>query len=145
MHLILVDNKFISSITHITEDNLKFFVGFISIIVFAISIVLIQVKWKEKAENHSKAGNHLFVIFQKCKEILSMNENKDIENAVKEFNKEYTDTMNLIVKIPENKFNTLKLKHYKKIELSKLIDKNPGGLLCILKIKLFFSSFKNKS
>lgn len=143
--LVFVDNKYISSISHISEDNLKFIIGAASIIVFAISIVLIQVKWKEKAENHSKAGIHLFSLVQTCREILGMDDGEDKAKATKEFNSEYTQVMNLIVKIPDNKFNSLKLKHRKKIELSKLIDKHPGSLLVILKIKLFISSFKEKS
>ena len=66
------------------------------------------------------------------------------ELAIDKFKNRYGQVSGMITKIPESQFNALKLRHYRKVELSKLIDKHPGSLLVILRIKLFVSSFKEK-
>jgi hypothetical protein len=143
--IVFVDHPFISKITGLSEDNLKFIIGVSVIIVFAISVVMIQVKWKEKAEEHATAAEHLFILHQQCRKIMTLKEGLEKNEASQEFSVKYVQVLNLISKIPDSKFNSLKLKHYRKVELSKMIDKNPGSLLIILKLKLLLSSFKSKS
>ncbi len=60
------------------------------------------------------------------------------------FTQKYINVFNGIVPIPD-KINSLKLKHCRKVELSKLIDKYPKSWLFILKLRLFLSSFKEKT
>ena len=143
--LLFVDAKFITKFTLISEDGQKLITGVSSIIVFTISIILLQVKWKERAENHFKASEQLFFLLQDCRTILSLQDEQEKNIHFQEFNKKYTQVSNMLIKIPDKQFNSLKLRHTRKIELSKLIDKYPGSRLIILKLKLFLSSFKEKN
>ena len=142
---VFIDATYIANITHIGEEYQKLVIGITSIIVFAISIVLLQVKWKEKAQNHERATGTLFDLLQESRLIKNIPHGNLKENAMEEFEKKYVVSLDGLVKIPDRKFNKLKLIHYRKIELSKLIDKYPGSRLFILKIKLFLSSFKPKT
>lgn len=141
---LFVDTNFITRFTNIGQENQKLIIGISSIIVFAISIVLLQVKWKEKAENHSKAAEQLFLLLQDSRSIISMPDEQEKKIRCQEFNKKYSQILNMIVKIPDNQFNHLKLLHNRKVELSKLIDQYPGSRLLILKLRLFVNSFKVK-
>ena len=141
---VFIDVAFITKMTNLNEEHQKLIIGIASIIVFAISVVLLQVKWKEKAENHERATGTLFALLQESRQIKNMQDGIIKDNAIEEFEKKYASSLEGIVKIPERKFNSLKLIHCRKIELSKLIDKHPGSRLFILKIKLLFSSFKKK-
>jgi hypothetical protein len=142
--LLFVDANFITRFTSINQETQKLIIGIASIAVFAISLTLLQVKWKEKAENHSKASEQLFILLQDCRNILSLTESEEKKLLCQEFDKKYNQVLNILVKIPHNQFNHLKLLHYRKIELSKLIEKHPGSRLLILKLKLLLSSFKEK-
>ena len=56
--------------------------------------------------------------------------------------REFTNKSSLITSqlapIPDSCFNTLKSCHYKKVELSKMISKNPGSTIFILKLKILW-------
>lgn len=141
--LIFVDASLIARVTSIGEVNQKLFMGIASVIVFTISIILLKVNWKQKSENHRKASEQLFILLQDCRMILDLPiEEKHIQGE--EFNKRYWQIINMLEKIPNSKFNNLKSAHYRKVELSKLIDEFPGSLIFVLKVKLFLSSFKEK-
>jgi K+-sensing histidine kinase KdpD len=142
--LIFADPKFISKSILINENDQKLILGFASVIVFAISIVLLQVKWKERSEDHCRASEQLFILLQECRTITSIKNEEERNALCQEFYKRYLQVTNMLVKIPDSKFNSLKLAHYRKIELSKLIDKFPRSSLFILKMKLFISSFNEK-
>lgn len=140
--LVFVDAKFITVITSITEEGQKLIIGIASIIVFAISIVLLQVKWKERAEAHSKASEELFKLKQLLRDIYNLDEGLEKQKLLRNFKEKYTQIVNSLIKIPDKTFNSLKLIHYRKLELSHLIDTYPGSRLFILKFRIFISSFK---
>ena len=142
--LLFVDANFITRFTSINQESQKLIIGIASITVFTISLILLQVKWKEKSENHAKATEQLFILLQDCRIILSTSDEQEKKLLCQEFNKKYYQVLNILVKIPDNQFNHLKLLHYRKVELSKLIEKHPGSRLLILKLKLFLSSVKEK-
>lgn len=140
--LVFIDASLITKFTSLSEDAQKLLCGILSITVFAISVVLLQVKWKKKAEQHSEAAAQLFLLLQELREILQITD-EDIRITKKsEFNIKYGQISATLTQIPDRKFNELKLKHNRKVELSKLIDKYPGSILIILKLKLLISSFK---
>lgn len=142
--IVFVDAKFITKFTLLSEDSQKLISGIASILVFTISVVLLQVKWKAKAESHSKAASQLFKLLQELREILQLVDTNEKNIQLSKFSDKYIQISLTLTQIPERKFNTLKLIHYRKIELSKLIDIYPGSILLILKIRLFLSSFKEK-
>ena len=141
---VFIDSQFIEKQLGISEASQKLIIGLAAIIVFAISLVLLQVKWKEKAESHGHAADQLFALMQELKTLVDSVEVSEKNSEWANFNKKYTDVNTAIVKIPDSKFNALKLRHSRKVELSKLIDKYPGSLLIILRLRLFFSSFSAK-
>lgn len=138
---VFIDAQFIYKQIGISEESQKLIIGIASIVVFAISLVLLQVKWKEKAESHGRAADHLFTLMQELKVVMDMFDGPEKNEHFLRFNKKYIDVNTTIVKIPDSKFNALKLRHKRKVALSKMIDKYPGSLLFILRIKLFLSSF----
>jgi len=140
--LLFVDTSFIARVTFINPVNQQLFIGIASVIVFAISIVLLKVNWKEKSEKHRKSSEQLFILLHECRTILNLSDEEEKSLQSEEFNKRYLQVINMLEKIPDSRFNNLKSAHYRKVELSKLIDKHPGGTLLILKIKLFLTSFK---
>ncbi|MEO8398275.1 MAG: hypothetical protein ABI550_00525 [Ignavibacteriaceae bacterium] len=142
--LVFVDSKLITNVISINEENQKLIIGLAAVLVFIISIVLLKVNWKEKSANHSRATEQLFILLQECRSILSLTDNEEKKIVADQFYKRYAQVTAMLPKIPDNKFNELKLIHYRKIELSKLIDKFPASRLFILKIKLLLSSFKAK-
>lgn len=141
---VFIDEAYILKMTSISTDAQKMIIGITSILVFAISVVLLQVKWKERASQHASASRSLFLLLQEHRAINGMEELEDKKKLVVDFNLKYAQTTENIVSIPDSKFNELKLRHKRKVELSKLIDKHPGSFLWILKLKLFISSFKEK-
>ncbi len=143
--LIFVDSKFITKFTGANDDQQKLITGIATLIIFTISVVLLQVNWKEKSSSHGIAADQLFELKQECKTIISLPAEQDKLLIINEFNKKYTQITGMLIKIPDRKFNSLKLIHAKKVELSKLIDRYPGSFLWILKLKLFVSSFKSKN
>jgi hypothetical protein len=142
--LVFVDSNSMSKALSIRVEALQFMTGVFSVSVFAISLVLLQVKWKEKADEHSKAAELLFQLLQESKRVLSL-PNDTNEKSIEEFDKNYVHINSLICKIPDRKFNALKSKHYRKIELSKLIDRYPGSMFVVLKWRLFLYSLKEKT
>lgn len=143
--LVFIDSKLIFNKTHIDEGSQKIIIGISSILVFAISVILIQVKWKEKADGHSKAAEQLSIFLQECRNLMAMNDGNDKDIAVNEFDKRYMQVSGMLCKIPDNKFTALKLRHYRKVEMSKLASKNPGSPYIILKTRLFLTSFKKQN
>lgn len=139
--LVFIDTAYITKIFGISEDLQKLIIGISSIAVFSISVILLQVRWKEKAENHSKAAEQLSNLMHEIRTIFGLPDGNPKDLIIAEFDKKYAEVNTRIVKIPDAKFNSLKLKHYRKVELSKLIEKHPGSIIFILKLKLFISSF----
>ena len=86
---VFIDAGYITKMTGINEDIQKFILGISSVIVFAISVVLIQVKWKEKAETYDKAAAILAKLLHECRSIIHT-EDGDAKNlAIIEFDKKY--------------------------------------------------------
>lgn len=143
--LVFVDEKFVSDQLSINAESQKLIIGLISILIFAISLILLQVKWREKSENHVKASNELCTLLQQVRALEEVQLETEKQILEKEFDNKYVQIMGMIEKIPHSKFNRLKLIHTRKVELSKLIDKNPGSYILILRIKLLLQALKGKS
>jgi hypothetical protein len=143
--VVFIDENYIFRMTGLSIDIQKLIAGIASITVFTISIVLLQVRWKEKAESHSIAVNKLSKMMQECRTIINIQDGTEKEERAEKFSEKYNEEMNSIVEIPEKKFNSLKMIHYRKVELSKLIEKYPKSHLWVLKIRMFLSSFREKN
>ena len=143
--LIFVDANFVQKFTGLTEDQQKLIIGLSCLAVFIISIVMLQVAWREKGSSHANAAQQLFALKQEAREIGALPDDPGKQLMINEFNKKYGQITNMLIKIPDKQFNALKLVHARKVELSKMIDKYPGSRLWILKIRLCLASFKEKT
>lgn len=141
--LVFADATFITRITGLSEDFQRTVTGAVSVVIFAISAVLLQVRWKEKAKNHKRSAHQLFSLLQECRKIILLPEGLEKEQEATNFNSKYIQISEIIEPIPNKVFNFYKSLHRRKLELSKLIDKHPGSFLFLLKIRLFITSLKS--
>lgn len=145
---LLVSAIVLNALVFIDFDYLKLFfedervaqgyVGLFSVIVFIISVIMLRVNWKEKSENHSHACTQLSRLLSECRQIMSIREGSEKKIAEDAFSVKYNQISNMLVPIPHSKFNSLKAKHYRKVQLSKLIDRHPGKPLFVLRFYLLF-------
>jgi hypothetical protein len=103
----------------------RFVMGLASAVVFGFSIVELKVDWRGVAQAHDDAARRLSTLKAKYRRVqASLDTDKRV--AWGELSKEYAETLDSIVTVPERSFTHLKARHLFKIELSRAIDKNPG-------------------
>jgi hypothetical protein len=122
----------------------KIAIGIFSSITFTLSIVYLLVNWKEKMKNHGEAVVQLSILLHECRGIEDISEGQEKNLLFTSFSQKYSQITNILIKIPDSKFNYLKSRHCRKLELSRLIDNSPGSPLIFLKARMFFNSFKSK-
>jgi hypothetical protein len=124
---------------HIEPNKAHIVIGLSSILIFFMSVLSLIVDWKGRSVHH-KDG--FFTLVKLKTEWRNIHEN--FEEIDKRDLQEFINRSSLIVSqlfpIPDNCFNNLKSKHIKKIELSKMIGEHPGGMVFLLKLKMFFIS-----
>ena len=125
----------------ISPNSVQIILGLCSILTFLISLITLRASWGQYSEKYGQAAEAL----GKLKiDILSLSQ-CDIESNKEKIGEKFNDyswITNNIYKIPEKMFLKLKAKHLRKIELSKMLSNNPGSSLLVLRIRLFFRSFK---
>ena len=141
--LVFVDYSFFENLG-INKVTLQILIGIFSIGIFLLSVIVILVNWKEKSDQHANAGSQLSKLLNDCRYILQINEPAEKQKLLSTFNISYKEINDSIIKIPDNKFLSLKSKHLKKVALSKLLDENPQKSLWKLRLKLFFNGDVSK-
>lgn len=120
-------------------------IGVSSVVVFMISLFSFRVDWKQKSEKHNQASETLSRLKSDCRELLVSDEQPDAPSVQRQIQVNNL-TLASLPKIPENKFNHLKAFHYRKVELSKMIETHPGSSLFLLRFRLWaeanFSLFR---
>lgn len=113
--------------------------GVLSAIAFLASLTSLRADWKGKSERHQSATRRLSDVLSTFRQSLKEDGtwNDELENDLHSI---YNNGMNDIVEIPSNKFNRLKSRHLRKVELSKMLDKNPKTPLFILWVSLLLQS-----
>ena len=141
---IFFDYKYLKFLV-LDEESIKTVLGIFSLVTFTLSIVFLLVDWNKKAEEHKQAINQLSELLNELRIILKIEEPSVFKTKGEMFCLLYDLACESIPKIPNNKFNPLKAKHYFKVELSKFIDKNKGLPYSILRIKFFLKNLQKKS
>jgi len=141
-----LDEKYII-LLNLDPDFSKFILGVTSVISFMFSLVLILLKWPEKAALHKSSA-------EKWGELLDEYRNAKLDDGtwasdtVEKLNEKYTNVSSNTVIIPDKKFNKLKANYLAKIEISKLISKYPGApysiIWMIIKCKGIFDAVTQK-
>ncbi len=129
----------ILSYVQINPHTSRIVIGISSILLFLISVMSLIVDWKGKSVQHKGAFSALVKLKNEWKDILSNYEEID-KRDLREFTKRSSLIVSLLFPIPDKHFNKLKSKHYKKIELSKMISCHPGSSVFVLKLKLFWKN-----
>lgn len=138
-----INENFYSSLG-LTPSKIKLILGCTSIIAFLASIISLRIDWKGLYASHTTAT-------QKLSEVLSIFRQTQVNNGlwpeeeIVNLSNKYNSVMNNIIAIPSKSFNNLKAKYLKKVEISKLISKNPGYPNFILKIIVLINSIKRFS
>lgn len=118
-------------------DNI---LGITSLAIFILALINFRVDWKQKAELHNNAHKRLAFLKSKLAEWASCSGDNGAKTTLYEILKECQITMESVPAIPENRFNSLKAIHLRKVELSKALSRTPGASVYVIRIKLFFGA-----
>ncbi|MBW8038925.1 MAG: hypothetical protein FVQ85_02875 [Planctomycetes bacterium] len=126
----------------IDPQVVRLIIGICSGVVFFISLIILRMDWKGQAQKHAEATALLSRCKGECRRILKSEEKPTKENVSKVC-EECLWTFKMLPAIPENKFLKLKILHKRKIQISKMVDNNPGCPLWVLRAKIFCIGFLN--
>ncbi|NMC55917.1 MAG: SLATT domain-containing protein [Eubacteriaceae bacterium] len=130
----------ISKIFIFNNLNLRIIISFISILLFAFTLIKQRLDFKRRSEYHKIAGK----LYVNAKNDLSQNmniwrnSNTEDTNIMEYINNTYKN-LNELIQIPESKFHKLKHYHQYKVEFSKFLDNNKTKPWLLCKILFFFN------
>ncbi len=132
----------------IDEGKIRFILSLAAFVVFLLSVIFLFIDWSKKGERHEQASNQLSRLLSELRLILKVEDASILSIKGDHFNQLYDQTFETIPKIPNNKFNRLKARHYQKVELSKFIEIHPGKPFFVIWILFFcnktFTSHEHK-
>ncbi len=105
-----------------------------SVVVFIVALIMLRVDWNGKAVAHGKARDSLIKLKGEAKAVLL--DDSVSKETLEKHSQLCSVTLGGLCPIPEGQFNKLKAKHWKKVELSKLVSRYPGCPYCVLRIRL---------
>lgn len=111
--------------------------GLLGLVVLILSILELKFGWRERAAKHGEAAAAL----SRLKLLMNREKIEDPSLTREKFEQlqsQYESLSDLIAKIPEANFLKLKGLHKRKVEISKLLDSNPGASVPLLRIRLWF-------
>ncbi len=133
------------SFTGFSIDRIKNIVAVSSFLIFLLSVVFMLVEWSKRSEQHLQAINQLSRLLNELRSLLKIENSALLSNKSELFDELYNQVNETIPKISDRKFNYLKARHYKKVEISKFIDKHKGKPYFVIRILFFFEkTFKSK-
>jgi len=113
-------------------------IGAFALVTFFLSLVILRVDWKSKAELHKRAAEAYSHIKLECQELLiTFNTASDTE--IQKLLTRYRDLSEICVAVPEGSFLRLKNKHKMKVALSRYLDDNPGACIGLLRLRIWFA------
>lgn len=133
------------SFLRIQEENIKSIIALSSFIMFLLSIVFMLIEWAKKSEKHELAVNQLSRLLNELRFIQKIEDESTLSMKMGMFNELYNQSFETIPKIPNNKFNSLKSKHYQKVELSKFIESHRGKPFFVIKFLFFYDKTFTKN
>lgn len=114
------------------QAELTIWLGILAALIFFLSIVDLTVNWKRQAWTHEDAVRRLGELKSKLRAVTLVGNN--VDTGGEDIRAEYERTMADLVEIPERRFLPMKVKHHRKVEISKLIDKHKGAPLPYLRL-----------
>ncbi len=122
-----------------SADRVRVLLGLASLVVFFVSVAGLRLDWRGRAALHREAERSLAALVQRFRAARGPG---DTWGALlrDELQRAYTEVSTGIVPIPSNKFVSLKARHLRKVQLSKLADETDGAPVWILRFRLYCSS-----
>lgn len=100
------------------------------------TVVNLHFGWGEQAARHADAANSLgrfkLLLNRELVGDQPLNKAKFVEIKLA-----YENLSDLIARVPESKFLSLKASHRRKVEISKLLDNRPSANIALLRLKLW--------
>ena len=124
---------------NLKESSIKYIISISTFVIFLLSVIFLLIEWGKKSERHKQAMNQLSRLLNELRSIMEIS-NSISNSKLDLFNELYIQTFETTPKIPDKKFNNLKAKHYRKIELSKFIDNHKGKPFFVIRILFLFKS-----
>src|SRR4029079_3151373 len=117
--------------------------GLLTTSIFFLTLFDLVIDWREKTWQHEQSADRLANLkasFRAATVVDGEVDTGDVDLA-----REYQQTMDLTVKIPERQFLRVKVKHERKVALSKLISAHPGAPLLYLRCLAIYQGMRRPS
>src|SRR5882672_5227596 len=124
-----------------TPDRVRYLLKAFSVITFMLSVISLRVDWKGLSAAHRQASEKMtgaLAVFRRHRR----DDGSWDANVTDELDGVYWEAMRNCVSVPDSHFLKLKARHLRKVEISKMLDSNPGRPVFVLRAMLFFSSLK---
>lgn len=124
-----------------TPQEVRYVIRAFSILAFMLSVLSLRIGWKEKSASHRDGAQKM----SRALALFWMHREDDgtwSPNTRMELDAAYWEAMHNSVPIPEKLFVKLKACHLRKVEISRMLDSNPGCPVTVLKLRLLCSSFR---
>ena len=125
----------------LSPRRIHFVLGLASLAAFFASLFGLRADWKGKSAQHKDATQKLTRTLALFRE-LRADDGTWPRDRWKDLHQAYWEAMNNIVEVPSSKFASLKAKHLRKLQLSKMLDSAPGSPVIVLRLALLFKSVK---
>lgn len=126
----------------IDPQIIRIVIGICSVVVFFISLITLRIDWKGQAQKYAEAAALLSRCKGECRRVLK-SDKKPTDEDIYRTCQECSLTFQMLPEIPEAKFLKLKTLHKRKVEISKMVDNNPGCPIWVLRAKIFCIGFFN--
>ena|SRR2546426_5292006 len=125
-----------------TPGEVRYLLRIFSVLAFMLSVLSLRVDWKGKSARNGDAAEKM------SRAIASFRRHRGADGTwppecSAELDAVYWGAMQNSVPIPEAAFVELKCRHLKKIELSKMLDSNPGCPVFVLRLILLWSALRH--
>jgi hypothetical protein len=122
-------------------QDVRYIIRLFSVLAFMLSVLSLRVGWKEKSATHKDAAQKM------ARALGTFRKHQEPDGtwpvtAWTDLDTVYSEAMNNSVPIPEKLFVKLKARHLRKVEVSRMLDSNPGCPVFVLRFILFCSSLK---
>lgn len=135
-----------SALSHLgpNPEQVRYIIRGFSVLAFTLSVLSLRLDWKGRAASHREAADRMARASATFRRHRRPDGTWPTENAA-ELDGAYWEAMRNSVPVPEGAFPKLKARHLRKVELSKMLDLNPGCPLVLLRAKLWWLSLKRLS
>jgi hypothetical protein len=124
-----------------TPQHVRLALQAFSVLAFMVSVLSLRIDWKGTSARHGDSAAKVSRAVATFRKGRQADGSWPIEKS-DELDAVYWEAMHNSVPIPEASFVKLKARHLRKVELSRMLDSNPGCPVFVLRFKLLFSALR---